>query len=50
MAGIAVREGVNLVVDPITGFDTNDSRIRAETRVLLALTAPGSIVEADLTA
>jgi HK97 family phage major capsid protein len=44
-----LREDVELAVDSITGFNVNESRIRAEMRAMLAVTAPNAIVSADLT-
>jgi hypothetical protein len=44
-----LREDVELAVDSVTGFDVNESRIRAEMRALLAVTTPSAVVSVDLT-
>jgi hypothetical protein len=45
-----LREDVELAVDSISGFQVNESRVRAEMRAMLAITTPNAIVSADLTA
>lgn len=49
VAAIGVlREDVEFAVDGISGFNINESRIRAELRALLAVTCPNAVVIADI--
>lgn len=51
VAAIGVlRQDVELSVDTISGFTTNESRVRAEMRALLAVTTPNAVVSADVSA
>lgn len=51
IAAIGVlREDVELAVDSLTHFDSNESRIRSELRALLAVTTPNAVVAVDVSA